>query len=104
MSCTTTKVLRERGGVDAEAGDGVGADDVERGEVARGGGVEDLEQVEAGRGGRAVLKRDAAGGVLGVDGADRGVAGEHVGEQAHVGRAARVGVVGEQGELCGWAW
>ena len=30
---------------------------------------------------------------------DRGVAGEQVGEQAHVGCAARVGVVGEQGEL-----
>ncbi len=83
----------ERGGIDAVAGDGVRADDVERGELALGGGVEDLEHVEAGLGGSGVL-----GGEI-VLRADGNVAGEHVGEQAHVGCAARVGVVGEQANL-----
>ena len=45
----------QRGGIDAVAGDGVGADDVERGEFAAAGRFEDLEHVEAGRGGSVVL-------------------------------------------------
>ena len=84
----------ERGGVDAVAGDGVRADDVEGGEFASAGGLEDLEHVETGCS-RGVSYSAKAPGLR-----DRSVAGEHVGEQAHVGCAARVGVVGEEGELC----
>ena len=82
----------EGGGVDGVAGDGVGADDVESGQGAGGGGVELLEEVEArGGGGGGVLRERRM--------ADGGVAGEHVGEQTHVGGTAGVDVVGEKGEL-----
>ncbi len=82
----------EDGRIDTVAGDRVGADDVEGGEFAPAGRFEDLKHVEAGVGGGVVL---AEGGGAG----DGSVAGEHVGEQAHVGCAARVGVVGEEREL-----
>ncbi len=83
----------EGGGVDAVACDWIRADDVERGELTATGGVEDLEQIEARRRWRRCTLGEGAGGC------DGRVAGEHVGEQAHVGCAAGVDVVGEQSEL-----
>ena len=62
MSCTTTKVSLSACGIDAVARDGIGADDVERGEFAAARGVEDLEHVEAGLGGRVVLGEGAGAG------------------------------------------
>jgi hypothetical protein len=57
-------------------------------------GIEDLEHVEAGfAGGWHILRRRRRWS------ATRHVAGEQIGQQAHVGCAARVGVVAEVGEL-----
>ena len=95
MSWTTTKVFLRAAGSMSKREDGVGADDVEGGEVA---GWRRRRRSGAGRG-----RRRAGTLVLGVRSwvADGDVAGEEVGEEAHVGCAAGVDVVGEQGELCG---
>ena len=82
------------GGIDAVARDWVRADDIERGEFAASGGFEDLQHVEARRRSGCCTRAKV------VLPASWRVAGQHVGQQAHVGCAARVGVVGEQGELC----
>ena len=55
--------IAEGGGIDLEAGDGVGADHVEGGEIAAGGCVEDAEHVEAGgKGGRGRSREACRGG------------------------------------------
>ncbi len=65
----------ERGGVDAVAADGVGADDVEGGELTFTGGFKDLEEVEAGGGGGVVLGEGGVAGERGVAGGRSRVAG-----------------------------
>ena len=86
----------QRAAVDAVARDRVRSDDVERGEIA---GVCRVEHLRADRG-RAPSAALVLRGERRRSRVEAGcVAGEHVGQQAHVGGAARVGVVGEQREL-----
>ncbi len=89
------KVLRSAGRIDAVAGDGIGANDVEGGELTVGGGIEHLDQVEAGLRGerRAVLLREARS--VG----HRHVAGQQIGIEAHVRCAAGIGVIAQAGEF-----
>jgi hypothetical protein len=68
---------------------GVGADHQQRAEFAFPAASKHLRQRLAGRGGQARIFRECARS------GDRHIAGQQVGEEAHVGRAARVGVVAE---------
>jgi hypothetical protein len=80
----------ERCGVCAVGFDGIGADDVERAEGALRCGIEHLRSVEAGLGWeiRILFGEDSGRGY-------GNVAGEQVGVEAHVGRAAGVGVIAQ---------
>ena len=82
----------ERCGIELGARSRIGADDQQCAEFAVRGGFEHLRQRFAGRGGKVGILSECAGR------GDRNVAGQQIGEEAHIGCAARVGVVAEIGE------
>ncbi len=89
MSCTTTKAVREREGIDVQAPDRIRSDHIERFQLAALARFHHAGEIEPGSLRNRPLLMEVAGSRCRV------IAGQQVGIEAHVRRAARVGVIGE---------